>query len=55
MLTKTYIMNGDNKFETLLLAPTSVALAYRNKGIGAKLINESFRQAKEMGYTSVRY
>lgn len=53
MLTKTYIVNGDNRFEALLLAPISVVLEYRNRGIGAKLINESFRLAKEMGYTSV--
>ncbi|MFZ5596613.1 MAG: GNAT family N-acetyltransferase [Bacillota bacterium] len=53
MLTKTYIVNGDNKFETFLLAPVSVALEYRNRGVGSNLIKESFKLAKEMGYTSV--
>jgi len=53
MLTKTYIVNGGSKFETLLLAPISVVLEYRDRGIGVKLINESFRLAKEMGYASV--
>jgi putative acetyltransferase len=53
MLTKTDIINGGSKFETLLLAPIAVVLEYRNTGIGAKLINESFRLAKAMGYTSV--
>lgn len=53
MLTKTYIVDGDSRVETLLLAPISVVLGYRNSGIGIKLINESFRLAKEMGYTSV--
>jgi len=53
MLTKTYIVNGNSKFETLLLAPLSVVLEYRNKGIGAQLINESFRLAQDMGYTSI--
>lgn len=53
MLTKTYIVASDNKFETLLLAPLSVALEYRNRGIGSDLVKESFKLAKEMGYTSV--
>ena len=53
MLTKTYVINDGNKFETLLLAPISVALEYRNQGVGSNLIKESFRLAKEMGYTSV--
>ena len=53
MLTKTYITGDNNKYETLLLAPISVALEYRNKGVGTKLIKESFKLAKEMGYTSV--
>ncbi len=53
MLTKTYIVNRGNKFETLLLAPISVALEYRNRGVGSNLIKENFKLAKEMGYTSV--
>lgn len=53
MLTKTNIVNGDNKFEALLLAPISVALEYRNRGVGTGLIKESFKLAKEKGYTSV--
>lgn len=53
MLTKTYIINDKDKFETLLLAPISVVLEYRNQGIGANLIRESFKLAKEMGYASV--
>ena len=53
MLTKTYIVNSGNKFETLLLAPISVALEYRNRGVGSNLIKESFKLAKGMGYTSV--
>lgn len=52
MLTKSYIKNGNDKYETLLLAPISVALEFRNKGIGSKLIEESFEIAKKMGYTS---
>ena len=53
MLTKTYIVNSSNKYETLLLAPISVALEYRNRAVGSNLIKESFKLAKEMGYTSV--
>lgn len=53
MLTKTYITNEDNKFMTLYIGPVSVALEYRNKGIGSKLIRKSLQLAKEMGYTSV--
>lgn len=53
MLTKTYIVNGGNKFEALLLAPISVALECRNRGVGSNLIKESFKLAKEMGYMSV--
>ncbi|KJS12652.1 MAG: GNAT family acetyltransferase [Desulfotomaculum sp. BICA1-6] len=53
MLTKTYIINNGNKYETLLLAPISVVLEYRNQGIGSKLIKESFKLANDMGYTSI--
>ncbi|OGI00349.1 MAG: GNAT family N-acetyltransferase [Candidatus Melainabacteria bacterium GWF2_37_15] len=53
MLTKTYIFNDSTKFETLLLAPLSVALEYRNRGIGSALVKESFRLAKDLGYKSV--
>ena len=53
MLTKTYITTGDSKFEALLIAPISVLLEYRNKGVGSELINESFRLAKKLGYTVV--
>lgn len=53
MLTKTYITTEKNKFETLLLAPLSVALEHRNKGVGSKLVTESFKLARKMGYASV--
>lgn len=53
MLTETYIVSGSDKFKSLLLAPISVVLDYRDKGVGSSLIKESFRLAKEMGYTSV--
>jgi predicted N-acetyltransferase YhbS len=53
MLTKTTIKEGDVTHEALLLAPISVVLAFRNKGVGSSLISESFRLAREMGYSSV--
>ncbi len=52
MLTKTYIVAKGSKFDALLLAPLSVALDYRNRGIGSKLVKESFELAK-MGYNAV--
>jgi predicted N-acetyltransferase YhbS len=53
MLTKAYINDGNTKSEVLYLAPVSVVLEKRSTGIGSALIKESFRIAKEMGYTSV--
>lgn len=54
MLTKNCIDQGNGQlFEALLLAPLAVELAYRSMGVGSKLINESFRLAKEMGYRAV--
>jgi predicted N-acetyltransferase YhbS len=53
MLTKTYVALADSKFEALLLAPLSVELAYRNRGVGSKLVNESFRLAKHSWYKVV--
>jgi predicted N-acetyltransferase YhbS len=53
MLTRIYIADNGKKFESLLLAPVSVALEYRNQGVGSDMIKEGFKLAKEMGYTSV--
>lgn len=53
MLTRTYIHNDDRKYESLLLAPIAVALEYRSRGVGAGLIKESFKLARETGFTSV--
>jgi predicted N-acetyltransferase YhbS len=53
MLTRTDITGNKNKFETLFLGPISVLLEHRNKGVGSKLINESLKVAKTMGYTSI--
>ena len=53
MLSKFFVHNGADKFESLYVAPLSVALEYRKRGIGAALLKESFRLAVEMGYKRV--
>ncbi len=53
MLTKIFIENGEKKYESLALAPVSVLPEYQNKGIGSKIIIESLRIAKEIGFKSV--
>ncbi len=53
LITRTFIVEGDNKFEGLYLAPVSVKLENRKQGVGSRLIKESFRIAKDMGYSSV--
>jgi predicted N-acetyltransferase YhbS len=52
MLTKLLIKNGEKKYESLALAPVSVLPEYQNRGIGTKLINESVKIAKELGFKS---
>lgn len=53
MLTKTYVTTGNGRFEALLLAPLSVALEYRNRGVGSKLVEASFSLAKKLGFRAV--
>jgi predicted N-acetyltransferase YhbS len=53
MLTKTYVTNSNSKFEALLLAPLSVSLDYRKRGIGSNLVTRSFEIAKNLGYKAV--
>lgn len=53
MLTKTVIATGDGPVGTLLLAPVSVVLAHRNRGVGSALIRDGFRLARDMGHASV--
>jgi predicted N-acetyltransferase YhbS len=53
MLTKLFIENEDNRYKSLALAPVSVLPEYQNKGIGSKLINQSLKLAKELGFKSV--
>jgi predicted N-acetyltransferase YhbS len=53
MLTKTAIVTGNLKHDSLLLAPLSVALEHRKRGVGSQLVKESFELARKLGYTSV--
>ena len=53
MLTKTDINTLNGNYEALLLSPICVLLEERNQGIGAALIHESFKRARELGYEAV--
>jgi len=53
MLTKTWVRSADSKREVLLLAPLAVALQHRCRGVGSKLVLESFQLAKNLGYNAV--
>jgi predicted N-acetyltransferase YhbS len=53
MLTKTLLIQGEERLETLLLSPICTRLEYRNQGIGSKLIRYALAKAKELGYPAV--
>lgn len=53
MFTKLLIKEGENRHESLALAPVSVLPEYQNKGIGSKLILQGLKTSKEMGFKSV--
>lgn len=53
MLTKIVITEAKRSVNSLLLAPLSVVLKYRNQGVGSLLVKEGFKRAKELGYTAV--
>jgi predicted N-acetyltransferase YhbS len=53
MLTKTYVTSTEKRFEAWILAPLSVALEFRSRGIGSKFVHESFELAKNMGFKAV--
>ena len=51
MFTKTHVFRPDgSRYATLLVAPLSVLLEYRNTGVGSALMREGFRIAAAMGY-----
>ena len=53
MLTRAFIRRDGASFGTLLLAPLSVALERRSRGVGAALVREALGRAKTLGHTSV--
>ena len=51
LLTRMYVIQEDgNKFESLLVAPLSVLLEYRDHGVGSALMKEGLRRGRELGY-----
>lgn len=53
MFTKTFVTRPDGShYPTLMVAPLSVLLEYRSMGIGSALMNEGFRIATALGYSS---
>jgi predicted N-acetyltransferase YhbS len=52
LFSKVFIVNGDNRHETLALAPMAVNPKWQKQGIGAKLITQGLQAAKDLGYTS---
>jgi predicted N-acetyltransferase YhbS len=53
LLSKVRIMNDQQDFESLSLAPVSVLPEYQNRGIGALLIKKAHEVASMMGFKSV--
>ena len=53
LTTKLKIKNKENEFNSLALAPVSVLPEFQGKGIGGKLILESHKIAKGLGYKSI--
>lgn len=52
MLTRTVIEDDGERHETLLLAPLSVALEARGRGVGEALVNRALKKAVDLGHTS---
>lgn len=53
LLTKSYILAMDQRFETLTLAPVAVVPEFHRKGIGKKLIREGLSRATKLGFRTV--
>ncbi len=53
MLTKMKLPCADVQDGALLLAPVSVLPEHRNGGVGAALVREGHKRAREMGFTSI--
>jgi len=53
MYAKAKIIDSEKEYAVLTFGPVSVLPEYQNKGIGAKLINNTIQLAKEMGYKAI--
>ena len=53
LFSKVTIANGDNRHQTLALAPIAIHPAFQKQGIGSKLITQGLQLARELGFTSV--
>lgn len=53
MFSTSHIMHDGAAHETLIIAPLSVLIEYRSKGIGSKLMKAGCEQAAALGYRSV--
>jgi len=52
--TKAKVLDlQNNEYEVLCLGPVSVNPGFQNNGIGSKLINESIKIAKELGFSGM--
>lgn len=52
LLTKIIVKNNKTIHNSLALAPVSVLPVFQNQGIGSRLVTESLKFAKDMGYES---
>lgn len=53
LLTKTRIAGPEGDYDALLLAPLCVSPKVQRRGVGAALMKEAFRRARDMGFTAV--
>lgn len=53
MLTKLYIKDNNNIYESLALAPLAVSPEYQNKGIGSNLVREALKLSKKLEYKNI--
>ena len=53
LLSPIKIVNEENTYPSLALAPVSVHPDFQNQGIGGQLIRMAHHRAKELGYSSI--
>ncbi|MEO0470750.1 MAG: N-acetyltransferase, partial [Bacteroidota bacterium] len=53
ILTRIEIVEGENRYPSLALAPVSVVPNYQGKGIGGQLIEAAHKIARKLGHGSV--